>query len=614
MSSGVKVSGVYRATLAPMSEPLRPERERSPAETIEAAFEALGIDAAHDAEVEREAAALAANARAALDDPALVELRALPFVTIDGAGARDLDQALHLARDGAGYRLRYALADAAHYVRPGSALFAAALERGASHYAPGRTAPMLPRTLSEDLVSLGPGVARRAVVFDLRLDAEARTLATTVLRARVESRAKLDYVSVQRWLDGEDGAAIDETYAESLRLLREVGEKRRARARERGAVAFDRRETEIVVAGRPPRFVARERERPEAEAWNAELSLLCNAEGAALLAGLEAATGRDDDDGLHPIYRVHAAPLERRLAELRRRLDEWARSLALDDVWRWRDGQTLGDYLGALPRRNAGDTARALAVERQVLVTQRASEFRAEPGRHHALAVDAYARFSSPMREIVGVFVHKELLEALERGDGGAPSPGFAPGTAPEDAPPDGTPSADAPFDGRSSADGTPVETRPTDRTLRARVIDAANAARRRQRALDKRVGFAVIADLLESDLEGDPVPARAGTVLGIRADGTRGADTAGHLYVGIDALALDLKVYAEDLARRHGGAYAFDAHWARPREGAGPRFALGDEVTLRAAGYDAARGRFTLDVVPRGEAARRERRRARPA
>ena len=541
----------------------------TPAEHVARAFDALGIAVEHEPAVAAEAAAW--RTRPAFDDPSLDDLVAEPFVTIDNPGSRDLDQAVLVERDGGDFRVRYALADASFYVRPGSALFTAALTRGASHYAPGVVAPMLPRTLSEDLVSLEPGVERRAVVFDLRLDADGRTLGVRVSRARIRSRAQLTYRGVQAFLDGAARAdePIDDEIAPGLRRLGEVGRLLARLARERDVVVFDRRETEIDVAGSPPRFVARERERLDIEDWNAAISLLCNAEGATLLAALDAREHEGEHDStddatggtLEPIYRVHEAPAASRLAELRRELDDWATSLGLDERWRWTPKRSLADYVEGLPDAPR-ERGRVRAVQRQILVRQRASTFRAEPGRHHALGLASYARLSSPMREIVGVFTHRELLAALEGG-----------GVA--------------------------------DASLRDAVIDAANAAKRRQKALDKAIGLAVIADLLNADLARDPVPARVGVVLGLRS---------GHLYVGLDDLALDVKVYAADLERRHGTPYTLEGLRATPADPARPVFAIGDAVSVRAAGFDAESGRFSLDAVPKGEAARRERRRARPA
>ena len=156
----------------------------------------LGLDPAFPDDVEAEAAAWVAAP--GIDDPALTDLSHIPFVTIDGAESRDLDQAMHLSTDATGFRLLYALADGAYYVRPGSALFREALKRGASYYAPGGVVTMLPRSLCEGVISLNPDVDRRALVFDLALDETAGVRETRVYRARVRSRAKLSWDMASR--------------------------------------------------------------------------------------------------------------------------------------------------------------------------------------------------------------------------------------------------------------------------------------------------------------------------------------------------------------------------------------------------------------------------------
>jgi ribonuclease R len=132
-------------------------------------------------------------AQPGIDDPSLADHEGTPFVTIDAATSRDLDQAVHVAREADGYLVAYAIADASHYVRPGSALFREAMRRGATYYLPGLSVPMLPRALSEGLVSLNPDGPRRALVFLHRLDARAEILSTELVRARIRSRAKLSF-------------------------------------------------------------------------------------------------------------------------------------------------------------------------------------------------------------------------------------------------------------------------------------------------------------------------------------------------------------------------------------------------------------------------------------
>ena len=103
------------------------------------------------------------------DDPALEDFRSWPFVTIDGASSMDLDQAAFVEQEGGGHVVHYALADAAYYVQPGTPLHDEAIARGASYYLPGVMVPMLPRALSEGLVSLNPNVDRRSVVFSMSI-------------------------------------------------------------------------------------------------------------------------------------------------------------------------------------------------------------------------------------------------------------------------------------------------------------------------------------------------------------------------------------------------------------------------------------------------------------
>lgn len=143
-----------------------------------------------------------------IDDPALVDRTALPFVTIDGEHSKDLDQALLVDREGPGFIVAYAIADASFYVRPGSALLAEAMKQGRELLLPGFSVPMLPRPLSEGLVSLNPDGARRAIIFFHHLDAHGELTHTRLERARVKSHAKLAWGDVQKLVDAPAASAL----------------------------------------------------------------------------------------------------------------------------------------------------------------------------------------------------------------------------------------------------------------------------------------------------------------------------------------------------------------------------------------------------------------------
>lgn len=220
-------------------------------------------------------AALAeADAAAKRTPPPATDLTDVPFVTIDPATSRDLDQAMHLSRASKGYRVRYAIADVATYVRPGGPLEAETWLRGQTIYLPDGRIPLHPPVLSEDAVSLFPDVDRAAVVWTIDLDAEGATTAVRLERARVRSRAKLDYAGVQGEVDA--GTAV-EPYA----LLPELGELLARRAADRGAVNIPLPEQEIQPDGDGWRLVVRA---PlPVEEHNAQVSLLTGMAAAGLM-------------------------------------------------------------------------------------------------------------------------------------------------------------------------------------------------------------------------------------------------------------------------------------------------------------------------------------------
>ncbi|HEY1088689.1 MAG TPA: RNB domain-containing ribonuclease, partial [Archangium sp.] len=204
-----------------------------------------------------------------IDDPVLVDRTALPFVTIDNAHSKDLDQAVFVSREGDGYLVAYAIADASFYVRFGSALFAEAMRRGASYYFPGFSVPMLPRPLSEGLISLNPDGPRRAIIFFHHLDKFGELLGTRLERARVKSRGKLSFSDVQLLVDDRAKSPLaGREYEASMLLLRDVGRLRIELAAKKGLVRYRREEVSVELDGEGVSFTVMEAVRDEVELWN----------------------------------------------------------------------------------------------------------------------------------------------------------------------------------------------------------------------------------------------------------------------------------------------------------------------------------------------------------
>ena len=203
-----------------------------------------------------------------------VDETAIPFVTLDPASSMDLDQAFHIERRGDGYRVRYAIADVAAFVRPGGPMDVEAHARGETLYAPDENARLYPPALSEGAASLLPDQTRPAVLWTMDVDETGEGVEVEVRHALVRSRAKLDYVSAQQELDGG-------TAHEQLRLLREVGILRQQREVRRGGVSLAIPEQVITEDG--GHYGLQFRAPLPVEGWNAQISLMTGMAAADLM-------------------------------------------------------------------------------------------------------------------------------------------------------------------------------------------------------------------------------------------------------------------------------------------------------------------------------------------
>ncbi|MBW8483421.1 RNB domain-containing ribonuclease [Actinomadura sp. PM05-2] len=336
------------------------------------------------------AAALAeAEAAAAAPPPALEDLREVPFFTLDPAGSMDLDQAMWLERRPGGHRVRYAIADVAHFVRPGGALDAEAHERGVTLYLPDVKAPLHPPALSEGAGSLLPGADRPAAVWTIDLDEAGLITDVDVRRALVRSRDRLAYT----------GAS---TADPRIALLCEVGRALLAAEAARGGVSLPLPEQEVVHGW--DGWTLEQRGDLAAEEWNAQISLLAGRAAAALML----------DGGVGLLRTMPPAPAEA-VAKLRRA----ARALGVD----WPDDRPYGEVMRGLNPARAKDAAllyEAPALMRGAGYTAFDGERPASP--EHAAVAAPYAHVTAPIRRLADRFA-TEVCLALAAG---RPVPGWA--------------------------------------------------------------------------------------------------------------------------------------------------------------------------------------------
>lgn len=309
-------------------------------------------------------------------DPVLPDLDRtdIPLVTIDPPGSMDLDQALHLERTSAGYRVRYAIADVAAFVVPAGPIDAEAHRRGQTLYAPDHRVPLYPANLSEGAASLLPDQMRPALLWTIDLDDGGESTKVAVERARVRSRARLDYAAVQAQIDS--GAA-----PETLLLLRDVGRLRLDRERDRGGVNLQLPEQEVVVG--PDGWSLQYRQLLPVEEWNAQISLLTGMAAAQIMLYGEVG-----------IIRTLPPPPSYAVSRLRRT----AAGLGLD----WPADRSYADFVRSLdPNTPAG--AAMLTACTSLLRGAGYVAFDGGVPEHieHAAIAAEYSHVTAPLRRLV---------------------------------------------------------------------------------------------------------------------------------------------------------------------------------------------------------------------
>jgi len=354
----------------------------------------------------REALAEAEAARpAALD--AREDWRQLPLVTIDPVDAKDHDDAVHAAPDPnpgnpGGHIIHVAIADVAHYVRPGSALDREALERGNSVYFPDRVVPMLPERISNDLCSLREREERPALAVRMVVGADGRKRSHTFHRVLMRSRARLHYAQVQDAVDGRGGDAAKALMPAVTPLY--AAYRALAAAREaRGPLDLDLPERKILL--KPDGTVDRVVTPPRLDAHRLieEFMILANVAAAETLERAK----------IPFIYRVHDEPSPEKLQALREFLASIDISLPKAGALRPAQFNRILDH--------AKGTEHERLVNEIVLRTQAQAEYAAENYGHFGLALRRYAHFTSPIRRYADLVVHRAIIRALKLGPGGLP-------------------------------------------------------------------------------------------------------------------------------------------------------------------------------------------------
>ena len=328
------------------------------------------------------------------------DLRDLPLVTIDGADAKDFDDAVYCERQGDGWRLIVAIADVGYYVLHGTDLDSEARARGTSVYFPDRVIPMLPEGLSNGLCSLQPFLDRLCLCCEMAVSPRGEVTESRFFEAVMRSARRFTYADAAEELERlADKAAVPEL--QNLASLEDVYRAFAKRRRRRGALEFELGEISLELGDRGEVVAVAPAKRLITHRIIEECMIAANVEAAKYLRKAR----------IPALYRVHDSPSPERVEEL---------ALVL---------RTLGIRLSSPHNVQTADLSRVLKettggpaaelVETVVLRSMARADYRPKNLGHFGLALPAYAHFTSPIRRYPDLLVHRAIKHLLHQGSPG---------------------------------------------------------------------------------------------------------------------------------------------------------------------------------------------------
>lgn len=329
------------------------------------------------------------------------DLRDIPLVTIDGADARDFDDAVFAEKDGEGFHLVVAIADVAFYVRPGSQLDREAYRRGNSTYFPDRVVPMLPEALSNDLCSLRPKENRACMAFHFWIDKNGELTRYKIVRGIMRSVARLTYDQVQAARDGIKDDATELLMDDVINPLYAAYKVLDQARIKRGALDLDLPERQILIDKNGNMTGVKNRARYDSHKLIEEFMILANVAAAQALEAKKAPC----------VYRVHDRPTLVKLDAVREFVESFGLSLPKGQVTRPAQINSILEKAKELPYSQL--------ISQVILRSQSQAIYHPENIGHFGLALQRYAHFTSPIRRYADLLVHRSLIRAYDLGPGG---------------------------------------------------------------------------------------------------------------------------------------------------------------------------------------------------
>ncbi|WP_417781868.1 ribonuclease R [Terasakiella pusilla] len=335
-----------------------------------------------------------------------VDLREVPLVTIDGADARDYDDAVFAEPDTdpkneGGWHIIVAIADVAHYVRTNDELDRSAYERGNSVYFPDRVVPMLPEALSNGWCSLVPNEDRGCLAAHMWIDADGHLLRHKFVRGLMRSHARLTYEQAQAARDGQTDEITAPLMEQVINPLYGAYESFLKYREERNVLELDVPERKMAFDDEGKVASIDKRQRLDSHKLIEEFMITANVAAAEAL----------EQKSQPCMYRIHDAPGLEKMEALRQFLGSLDIKIA--------KGQTPNPKIFNRILAQAAETDQSHMINTIVLRSQAQAEYNPENIGHFGLALHRYAHFTSPIRRYSDLLVHRALIKGYGLGEGG---------------------------------------------------------------------------------------------------------------------------------------------------------------------------------------------------
>lgn len=330
------------------------------------------------------------------------DLRSEMIVTIDGADAKDLDDAVTVTRlENGNYKLGVHIADVSYYVKEGTPLDVEAEERATSVYLVDRVIPMIPHRLSNGICSLNPKVDRLTLSCNMEISADGHVVNHEIFQSVIKTTERMTYHDVNKILVDKDEETIGRyaSLVPMFELMEELASVLRNKRMKRGAIDFDFKESKVLVdeEGKPTDVVIRERS--VAEKLIEEFMLAANETVAEHFHWMEVPF----------IYRIHEEPKEDKLRKFFEFITNFGYIVkgTANDVHP-RALQEIIEEVQGKPEE--------MVISTVMLRSMQQAKYDPESLGHFGLSTEFYTHFTSPIRRYPDTIVHRLIRTYLIEG------------------------------------------------------------------------------------------------------------------------------------------------------------------------------------------------------